>query len=250
MAMKDILRIYVSTLGVGLSAIQVYIASYDLILVLPAITSIIIYLLGYSFEVVDEALFISGLIILYPLLIGYYSYIIGVVAIFFSLINIRFKLYGDSIGIYIIMGATFFMSLYLYRLGEIIGFSSLYRFFLMVWGGAVVISWVYISTAHKHVSYFKLGFINKFIGIFSRRLYNLGLYLMNTLFFFISIVGDVLPAIFLSLIGYVFIYRRVYMPFSIAMIFIVNTLLYMMLGSVNIFSNLDELIRSLGGIYA
>jgi len=216
-------------------------------IIIPLVIAIPVYIMGVYLNRLLEALLASGLIMLYAVLEGIQIYYIGILFTVLALVYEpmrRLYVYRD---VYLIIGVSILMASYIDYLYRSMGLPDIYRTIYIIWGGTLVLTWVYIYSSPRGSIYYNLKrFRRAYMRFFARPIY-VGLAMLYILLSIVSVLGLSLISIIIPLSGLYLLYRKkssLSIAGSIILIYIILTSSY---GLERAFLELDAFIRSLGG---
>lgn len=234
--------------SIGLIFIMIYalIVGIQPTIVIPLIITIPVYVMGIYLNRLLEALLASGLIMLYAVLEGIQIYYIGILFTVLALVYEpmrRLYVYRD---VYLIIGVSILMASYIDYLYRSMGLPDIYRTIYLIWGGTLVLTWIYIYSSPRGSIYYNLERFRRAYMRFSGRPIYIGLAMLYILLSIVSVLGVSLISIIIPLFGLYLLYRKM-SSLHVAGLIILIYIMTSSYGLERAFLELDAFIRSLGG---
>lgn len=247
MAVEDRVRNLIFLTGILIISISIILYELPIIFLIPALLTISIYILGINLKKVSESIFISSLIMMYMVLEGVQIYHVGVLFTLLALIYEPRRSHYEHRIVYLVIGVSILMATYISMLYEYIGLPGLYRSIYLVWGGMLVITWIYIFSSPRTSRFFDMTMFGVYYQRLVAKIKTIGIVIIYLILIGASIPGDFLLGILIPIIGLYLIYRRISSIHLAGLLILLYFMLSIFYGVDKAFIELDGLIRSVGG---
>ena len=240
-------RSLIFSIGILLISLYILLSGLPIISLVPLLLTIPIYIFGVSFGRIMGSLLLSSLIMIYMVLEGVQIYYVGVLFTLLALIyEPKRGVYEHKI-VYLVIGVSILMAAYLAVIYRFMGLPSLYRFIYLIWGGMLVVAWIYIYSSPKTAWFFDLTRFREYYLRFIAQTKTIGIGIIYLVLVVASLMGGFLLGVLISLIGLYLIYRRIYSLNIAGLLIFLYIILSIFYGIDKAFIELDGLIRSVGG---
>ncbi len=240
-------RNIIFSVGIIIVSLYILLYGYPIYSLIPILLTIPIYIFGVSFGRVHGSLFLSSLIMVYMVLEGIHIYYLGVLFAILALIYEPSRGINEHRVVYLILGISILMASYITIVFRLMGLPSLYRFIYLVWGGILIVAWIYIVSAPKDISFIDITrFRRLYQRLFSRPMI-IGMISIYLLLLGVAVLSGYLLGLIISVMGLYLIYRRVYSLYITGLLLFLYIMLSIFFGVENAFTELEALIRTVGG---
>ncbi len=240
-------RSIIFSVGILIVSLYILLYGYPIYSLIPILLTIPIYLFGVSFGRVYGSLFLSSLIMVYMVLEGIHIYYLGVLFTILALIYEPSRSIGEHKVVYLILGISILMASYITVVFRLMGLPSLYRFIYLVWGGILIVAWIYVVSAPRDISFFDLTrFRRLYQRLFSRPMI-IGMVSIYLLTLGVAVLSGYLLGLLISVMGLYLIYRRIYSLYITGLLLFLYIMLSIFFGLEKAFIELEALLRTVGG---